>query len=69
MLSKVWQYKPGNKIRAKNINIRLKSSAQDPDLDPLDLQDFGFLDPDPQKYANPRIRFQGTKNEPKTATT
>ena len=22
-----------------------------PDLDPLDPQDFGFLDPDPQKYA------------------
>ena len=25
--------------------------------DPLDPQDFGFLDPDPQKYADPRIRI------------
>ena len=37
------------------------SSAQD--TDPLDPQDFGFLDPDPdqQKYGDPRIRIQGAK--------
>ena len=35
-------------------------SAQDP-------KDFGFLDPDPQKYADPRIRIQGVKFQPKTA--
>ena len=34
----------------------------------LDPQDFGFLDPDPQKYADPRIRIQGAKYQPKTAT-
>ena len=30
--------------------------------------DFGFLDPDPdpQKYADPRIRIQVVKNQPKT---
>ena len=33
----------------------------------MDPQDFGFLDPDPQKYADPRIRIQGVKNHPKTA--
>ena len=45
------------------------ASAQDPD--PLDPQDFGFLDPnpDPQKYADPWIRIQGAKYQPKTATT
>ena len=36
-------------------------------LDPLDPQDFGFLDPDPTKLADPRIRIQGVKNQPKTA--
>ena len=46
-------------------NGTLKSSAQDPD--PLDSQDFGFFDPDPQKYADPRIRIQGAKYQPKTA--
>ena len=40
-----------------------------PDPDPLDPQDFGFLVPDPQKYADPRIRIQGAKYQPKTATT
>ena len=50
----------------KLILTRLKkSSAQD--ADPLDPQDFGFLAPDPQKYADPRIRIQGVKNQPKTA--
>jgi len=29
----------------------------------LDLQDFGFLDPDPQKYTDPD---QGVKYQPKT---
>jgi len=35
----------------------------------LDPQDFGFLDPDPdpKKYADPRIRIQGVKYKPKTA--
>jgi len=33
----------------------------------MDMQDFGFLDPDPQKYANPRIRIQGVKYQPKNA--
>ena len=31
----------------------------------MDPQDFGFLAPDPQKYAGPRIRIQGVKNQPK----
>ena len=39
--------------------------AQDPD--PLDPQDFGFLDPDPQKSADPQIRILGAKYQPKTA--
>ena len=30
------------------------------------IQDFGFLDPDPQKYADPRIRIQEVKYQPKT---
>ena len=45
----------------------LAISAQDPDPDPLDPQDFDFLDPDPQKYADPRIRIQEAKYQPKTA--
>ena len=32
-----------------------------------DSQDFDFLDPDPQKYAYPRIRIQGAKYQAKTA--
>jgi len=32
----------------------------------LDPQDFGFLDPDSQKYADPQIRIQGVKYQPKT---
>ena len=31
--------------------------ALDPDPDTLGPQEFGFLDPDPQKYADPRIRM------------
>ena len=42
-----------------------QSRASDPD--PLDPQDFGFLDPELQKYADPRIRIQGAKYQPKTA--
>ena len=45
----------------------IRISALDPDTDPLDPQDFGFLDMDPQKYADPRIRIQGVKYQPKTA--
>ena len=41
------------------------SSAWDPDPDPLDPQDFGFLDPDPdpQKYKNMRIHGSGSKSQ------
>ena len=42
---------------------------RDPDPDPLDPQDFGFLDQDPQKYADPRIQIQGAKYQPKTLKT
>ena len=49
----------------ENNVLRGKQCDQDPD--PLDPQDFGFLDPDPQKYADPRIRIQGAKYQPKTA--
>ena len=45
------------------------TSAQDPDPDLLDPQDFGFLDPDPQKYTDLRIRIQGAKYQPKTLKT
>lgn len=34
-------------------------SVQDPN--PVDPQNFGFLDSSPQKYVVPRIRIQGTK--------
>ena len=37
------------------------------DPDPLDLEDFGFLDLDPQKHGDPRIRIQGVKYQLKTA--
>ena len=43
----------------------VEGSAQDPD--PLDPQDFGFLDPDPQKYEDPQIRIQEAKYQPNTA--
>ena len=43
----------------RNFTLRFESH-----LVPLDPQDFGFLDPDPQKYADPRI--QGVKYQPKT---
>ena len=33
----------------------------------MDPQDFDFQDPDPQKYADPRIRIQGVKYQPKAA--
>jgi hypothetical protein len=33
----------------------------------LDPEDFGFLDADLQKYADPRIWIQGVKYQPKTA--
>ena len=39
------------------------------DLDLLDLQDFGFPDPDPQKYVNPQIQIEGEKYQLKTAKT
>jgi len=31
------------------------------------MQDFGLLDPYPQKYADPRILIQGVKYQPKTS--
>ena len=36
---------------------------KDPYPDPLDPQDFGYLDPDqdPQKCEDPRIRIKGAK--------
>ena len=37
------------------------------DPDSLDPQDFSFLDPDPQKYSDPRIRIRGAKYQQKTA--
>ena len=43
----------------KIFDILIVISAEDPDQ--LDPQDFGFQDPDPQKYAEPRIRMQGVK--------
>ena len=33
----------------------------------MDPQDFGFLESDPQKFADPWIRIQGAKYQPKTA--
>ncbi len=45
----------------------IQSSAQDSDPDPLDPQDFNFLDPDPQKYADPQILIQWAKYQTKTA--
>jgi len=30
----------------------------------LDSQHFGFLDSDPQKYADPRIRIHEAKHQP-----
>ena len=38
-----------------NLNLlasKVWISASDPDLDPLDPQDFGFLDPDPNPHQN-----------------
>ena len=32
----------------------------------MDPQDFGFLDPDSQKYVDPRIRIQGVKYQKKS---
>ena len=40
----------------------MDSSALDPY--PLDSQKFGFLDPDLQKYADPRIQIQEAKYQP-----
>jgi hypothetical protein len=41
---------------------------QYPDPDPLDPQDFSFLDPDlDPKYSDTRIRIQGVKYQQKTA--
>ena len=33
----------------------------------MDPQHFGSLDPDPDKYADSRNRFQGAKYQPKLA--
>ena len=44
-----------NKVRRHLSNFKcIDGSAQDPD-------------PDPQKYADPQIRIQGVKYQPKTA--
>ena len=50
--------------RLRTLNL-FETSEQDPD--PLDPPDLGFLDPDPQKCADPRIQVQGVKYQPKTA--
>ena len=47
--------------------VYVATSAWDPNSDPFDPQDFGFLESDPQKYADPRIRIQTVKYQPKTA--
>ena len=39
--------------------MMLKTRAYDTDR--LELQQFGFLDPDPQKYADPRLEIQIAK--------
>jgi len=53
------------RLQVIDLKYRLQGSAKD--TDQLDPQDFGFLDPDPQKYTDPRIRIQGVKYQPKTA--
>ena len=45
-------------IMKEQVTWTSKSCAQDPDPDPLDPQNFGFLDPFPQKM---RIHGSGTK--------
>ena len=40
-------------LKRGDSSILTSSQDTDPDPDPLDLQDFGFLDQDPQKYADP----------------
>ena len=52
-------------LKSSSVFMNLERSAQDPD--PLDPQDFGFLDPDLQKYADQQIQIQGAKYQPKTA--
>ena len=47
------------------LSVCVLTSGYDPDLDPLDSQDFSFLDQ--PKYADPRIRIQEAKYQPKTA--
>ena len=61
-------YTDWNILKHQSVRSAQSNSALDPD--PLDPQDFGFLDPDPhlQKYAFPRIRIQGATNQQKTAT-
>ena len=43
------------------------TSAWELTLDLLNLEDFGFLDPDLQKYWDPQIRIQGVKYQTETA--
>ena len=54
----------GQQVGIIIIFIFIIISAFDPD--PLDPQDFGFLDPDSQKYADPWIRTQGNEYQSKT---
>ena len=42
-------------------NLGLGTNKQCKGSGSLDPQHFGFLDPYSQKYANPRIRIQGSK--------
>ena len=57
----------GYKPAFQNASMSILTSAQDQDPDPLDPQDFGFMDPDTQQYGDPWIPIQGVKYQPKTA--
>ena len=54
-------------IASYQVFFKYLSSAKDQDLDPLDPEHFGLLDPDPQKYADPRIWIQDANFQLKTA--
>ena len=56
----LWNLKITNKLQIGHVPLVFNSA------DPLELQDFGFQDPDPQKYVDPRIRIQEAKTANKT---
>ena len=49
-----------------NLKKKVLSSAEHPDPNPLDPEHYGFLDPDLQKYADPRIWIQGANYQLKS---